>query len=34
VQRLLFRVVRRLGKTVFGVLPKARRSPAANDPKA
>jgi phage gp29-like protein len=33
-RRLLFRVVRRVGRTVLGVVPRSLRTPAANDPKA
>jgi len=34
VRRLVARVAARLGRTVFGVLPHARRIVAANDPQA
>jgi hypothetical protein len=30
-RRLLYRVVQRFGRTMFGVLPKSMRKPAAND---
>ena len=33
-RRLLLRVVRRVGRTFFGVAPRSMRKPAANDPKA
>ena len=32
-RRFLLRVVRRMGRTFFGVVPRSMRKPAANDPK-